>query len=177
MPTPKEPVNCLVKFIDRISENRQSWGLPKHKELSFRDESKNYGDTILRPELYRPPNVGAPLKPISELLNLNWTVNSPSGSTTLCRFRNHRLGFWQHWKASRYSLQERFVKEQRADSHPTHACGLAWRKTKSAFASTRQNSNFLCEKLCSSPSFFLLRSALPGSIKHRRQPPVRTRQQ
>ena len=83
MPTPKEPVNCLGKFIDRISENRQSWGLPKHKELSFRGESKKYGDTILRPELYRPPNVGVPLKPISELLNLNWTVNSPSGSTTL----------------------------------------------------------------------------------------------
>jgi hypothetical protein len=33
---------------------RKAWGLPKHKELWFRGESKDFEDTILRPELYRP---------------------------------------------------------------------------------------------------------------------------
>src|SRR5271157_1699652 len=64
MPTSEEPVNSLGEFTDRVSKIRQSWGLAKHKELWFRGESKDYGDTILRPELYRPPNVGVPLKPI-----------------------------------------------------------------------------------------------------------------
>jgi hypothetical protein len=70
MPTLEEPVNCLGEFINRVSEFRQSWGLAKHKELWFRGESKDYGDTILRPELYRPPNGGVSLKPIWKLLNI-----------------------------------------------------------------------------------------------------------
>jgi hypothetical protein len=56
--------------LDRVSKIRQLWGLAKHKELWFRGESRDYGDTILRPELYRPPNVGVPLKPIWKLLNI-----------------------------------------------------------------------------------------------------------
>jgi hypothetical protein len=70
MPTSEKPVNSLGEFTDRVSKIRQSWGLAKHKELWFRGESRDYGDTILRPELYRPPNVGVPLKPIWKLLNI-----------------------------------------------------------------------------------------------------------
>jgi hypothetical protein len=55
MPILEEPVNSLGAFIDRVDEIRKSRGLPKHKELWFRGESRDYGDTILRPELYRPP--------------------------------------------------------------------------------------------------------------------------
>jgi hypothetical protein len=70
MPTSEEPVNSLGEFTDRVSKIRQSWELAKHKELWFRGESRDYGDTILRPELYRPPNVGVPIKPIWKLLNI-----------------------------------------------------------------------------------------------------------
>ncbi len=70
MATAEEPIDCLGKFIDRISEIRRSWGLPKHKELWFRGESKDYGQTILRPELYRPASAEAQLKPVVKLLNI-----------------------------------------------------------------------------------------------------------
>ena len=66
----ENPVNSLGAFIERVSEFRQLWGLPKHKELWFRGESRDYGETILRPELYRPPSVGAPLKPVRKLLSI-----------------------------------------------------------------------------------------------------------
>jgi len=62
-------VDSLGKFIDAVSELRGFWGLPKHKELWFRGEAQDYGDTILRPELYRPVK-GKPLKPISKLLSI-----------------------------------------------------------------------------------------------------------
>lgn len=66
------PVMTLGSFVDCVSGMRNAWGLPKHKELWFRGESKDFGDTSLRPELYRPAidNNGEPLplKPISKLL-------------------------------------------------------------------------------------------------------------
>jgi FRG domain len=71
MPISEEPVNSLGEFIDRVNEIRKSWGLPKHKELWFRGESRDYGDTILRPELYRPPaDFGVAIKPIEKLLSI-----------------------------------------------------------------------------------------------------------
>jgi len=69
MPTSDEPVDCLGRFIDRVSELRELWGLAKQKELWFRGESKDYGETILRPELYRPARE-ASLKPIWKLLQI-----------------------------------------------------------------------------------------------------------
>ena len=63
-------VNSLGNFVDRVRELREAWGLPKHKELWFRGESKDYKDTILRPELYRPTNDSTPLKQISKLLSI-----------------------------------------------------------------------------------------------------------
>jgi len=45
-------------------------GTGKAQELWFRGESKDYGETILRPELYRPVSAGVPLKPIRKLLGI-----------------------------------------------------------------------------------------------------------
>jgi len=69
MLTSHEPVDCLGRFIDRVSAIRESWGLARHKELWFRVESKDYGETTLRPELYRPAR-GASLKPMWKLLQI-----------------------------------------------------------------------------------------------------------
>jgi hypothetical protein len=70
MPETEKPVESLGQFTDRISELRLSWWkLAKHKELWFRGESMDYGETILRPELYRPAHK-ASLKPIWQLLKI-----------------------------------------------------------------------------------------------------------
>ena len=66
---PEETVGSLGEFINRVSKLREWWGLPKHKELWFRGESRDYGETILRPELYRPASSGAPLKSIAKRLH------------------------------------------------------------------------------------------------------------
>jgi hypothetical protein len=67
---PEGPADSLGEFINRVTEFRQWWGLPKHKELWFHGESKDYGETILRPELYRPTSSGVPLKSIGKLLEI-----------------------------------------------------------------------------------------------------------
>jgi len=68
-------VDSLGAFIKYVTDIRKAWGLPKHKELWFRGEAKDYRKTALRPELYRParPEPGQPepeLKPIWQLLNI-----------------------------------------------------------------------------------------------------------
>src|SRR5271165_2353159 len=63
-----EPVNSLGQFTERVRSHREFWNLPRHKELWFRGESKDYGPTTLRPELYRPDGDGGSLKPIWKLL-------------------------------------------------------------------------------------------------------------
>jgi len=71
MPETEKPVESLGKFIHRVSKLREKWGLPRHKELWFRGESTDYGETILRPELYRPaPGKDVSLKPIWKLLQI-----------------------------------------------------------------------------------------------------------
>lgn len=66
------PVMTFGDFIHCVSEMRKAWGLPKYKELWFRGESKDFEDTILRSELYRPARDDKgklfPLEPISKLL-------------------------------------------------------------------------------------------------------------
>lgn len=68
------PIATLGDFIHCVSEMRKAWGLPKHKELWFRGESKDFGDNTLRPELYRPATDDKgkplPLKPIRKLLEI-----------------------------------------------------------------------------------------------------------
>jgi len=63
-------VGSLGEFIKCVSDIRKAWGLPKHKELWFRGEAKDYGKTALRPELYRPAGEGVELKPIWKLLSI-----------------------------------------------------------------------------------------------------------
>jgi hypothetical protein len=67
---PEETVGSLGEFINRVSQLREWWRLPKHKELWFRGEGKDYGETILRPELYRPASRGVPLKSVRKLLEI-----------------------------------------------------------------------------------------------------------
>ncbi|PSH05638.1 MAG: hypothetical protein CXZ00_00365 [Acidobacteria bacterium] len=70
MPIQGKVVESLGEFTEWVTARRKSWGLAKHKELWFRGESRDYLDTILRPELYRPARDDAALKPIRELLNI-----------------------------------------------------------------------------------------------------------
>jgi len=67
---PDAPVTSLGEFTDRVQRLRGLWGLARHKELWFRGEARDYGQTILHPELYRPTSAGSPLKPIWKLLNI-----------------------------------------------------------------------------------------------------------
>lgn len=62
-----KPVQSLGEFVTRVSDYRKFWGNEEHRELWFRGESKDYGETKLRPELYRPAECKS-LKPIRELL-------------------------------------------------------------------------------------------------------------
>src|ERR1700722_15195649 len=67
--TPYATVDSLGDFIATVSKLRKEWSLLNHKELWFRGETKDYGSTSLRPELYRPhPN--EPLRSISNLLRI-----------------------------------------------------------------------------------------------------------
>lgn len=69
MPNEYPKAESLGAFTKCVSDLRSIWGPPKHKELWFRGEAKDYGDTVLRPELYRPVKHKA-LKPISKLLSI-----------------------------------------------------------------------------------------------------------
>jgi FRG domain len=74
MPIIEKPVEHLSGYIACVSKLRQSWGLagPKnqHKELWFRGESRDYGETILRPELYRAAGTDVSLKRVLKLLDI-----------------------------------------------------------------------------------------------------------
>lgn len=69
MSTSAEPIDCLGRFIDRVTAFRKWWGLANHKDIWFRGESRDYGETMLRPELYRPA-CGVSLKPTWKLLEI-----------------------------------------------------------------------------------------------------------
>jgi hypothetical protein len=62
----REKVRTLSEYIRLVKEFRVHWNRPDGKELWFRGESRKH-ETILRPQLYRPPT-GKSLMPISELL-------------------------------------------------------------------------------------------------------------
>jgi hypothetical protein len=61
--------NTLGEFAAAVKKLRRHWELKSHQELWFRGEARDYKNTILRPELYRPAE-GAALKPIPELLDI-----------------------------------------------------------------------------------------------------------
>jgi hypothetical protein len=62
-------VRSLGEFTEQVRRIRADWTLPEDKELWFRGEKRDYGDTRLRPLLYRPPKERS-LKPISDLLKI-----------------------------------------------------------------------------------------------------------
>jgi|ERR1022692_1130558 hypothetical protein len=59
----------LGEFIEHVAEIRADWSVPENKELWFRGEKRNYGDTRLRPALYRPPKHRS-LKSVTDLLDI-----------------------------------------------------------------------------------------------------------
>ncbi len=74
MPGREKPVESLSDFIACVSRLRQLWGLAeprkRHKELWFRGESRDYGVTSLRPELYRFAGSDVSPKRILKLLDI-----------------------------------------------------------------------------------------------------------
>lgn len=64
-----EKVRKLGDFVDHVRRIRNDWRVQEDKELWFRGEKCDYGDTRLRPILYRPPQ-NRSLKPISDLLKI-----------------------------------------------------------------------------------------------------------
>lgn len=62
-------VRSLGEFTEQVRQIRADWTVPEDKELWFRGEKRDYGDTRLRPILYRPPR-NRSLKRIDDLLNI-----------------------------------------------------------------------------------------------------------
>jgi len=62
-------VCSLGEFTEQVRRIRADWTLSDDKELWFRGEKRDYGDTRLRPLLYRPPKARS-LKPIPDLLEI-----------------------------------------------------------------------------------------------------------
>jgi hypothetical protein len=62
-------VHSLGEFTEQVRQIRADWTVPEDKELWFRGEKRDYGDTRLRPILYRPPR-NRSLKPIGDLLDI-----------------------------------------------------------------------------------------------------------
>jgi hypothetical protein len=65
----RDKVASLGQFTELIRTIRHDWTLPDHKELWFRGEKRDYGDTRLRPALYRPPKDRS-LRATKELLEI-----------------------------------------------------------------------------------------------------------
>jgi hypothetical protein len=62
-----EKIQTLGGFLERVRECRRFWGISESRELWFRGERRQY-ETILRPQLYRPPGGGRSMKSVPELL-------------------------------------------------------------------------------------------------------------
>lgn len=68
-----EKVRSLGAYTEQVCLIRADWSIPDDKELWFRGEKRDYGETRLRPILYRPPK-GRSLKPIPDLLKIEDTL-------------------------------------------------------------------------------------------------------
>jgi FRG domain len=66
---PDDKIKDLGDFVKRISALRKSWDIQDDKELWFRGETKEYRPR-LRPKLYRPRESDHPIKPVSQLLEI-----------------------------------------------------------------------------------------------------------
>lgn len=69
---PDEKIQTLGGFLERVRECRRFWDISESRELWFRGERRRY-ETILRPQLYRPPG-GRSMKPVPELLAIENTL-------------------------------------------------------------------------------------------------------
>jgi hypothetical protein len=65
-----DKVRSLGEFTNQVRDIRADWTLTDDKELWFRGEKQDYGDTRLRPVLYRPPKTRSSLRAIPELLKI-----------------------------------------------------------------------------------------------------------
>src|SRR5215469_11389173 len=65
-----DKISSLGRLLDYVHDVRENlWRLGDKKELWFRGESQDHGNTLLRPELYRPREPNA-LRPVDDLLNI-----------------------------------------------------------------------------------------------------------
>jgi FRG domain len=62
-------VRSLGEFTEQVRQIRADWTVSEDKELWFRGEKRDYGDTRLRPILYRPPR-NRSLRPVGDLLKI-----------------------------------------------------------------------------------------------------------
>jgi len=65
---PDGKITKLSEFIEKVRDDRESWGTKPIKELWFRGESKKH-PSDLRPKLYRPRENKA-LKPNPDILEI-----------------------------------------------------------------------------------------------------------
>ena len=74
-------VESLGEFTDAVRELRNTWKLENDRELWFRGESRDYAETTLRPELYRPErdpndrNKPLPLRSIADLMDIEYNLH------------------------------------------------------------------------------------------------------
>ncbi len=62
-------IRSLGEFTEQVRRIRADWTVPEDKELWFRGEKEDYGESRLRPILYRPPKKRS-LKPVPDLLKI-----------------------------------------------------------------------------------------------------------
>ncbi len=67
-------ISTLSEFIGKVKECRQRWELDPHEKLWFRGEDADYDDQCLRPKIYRPKSKAVALKPIDELLEIEYDL-------------------------------------------------------------------------------------------------------
>src|SRR5258708_7992428 len=66
-------IESVADFLNKVTEFRKHWKVEKDKELWFRGEGQDFGETKLTPKLYRPKK-GESLRPVTELLKMEKDV-------------------------------------------------------------------------------------------------------
>src|SRR5215469_13343817 len=64
-----EAIKSLSDFTSKVVEFRARWRVPDNKEVWFRGEDRDFGETKLVPKLYRPKK-DEPLKRVTKLLDI-----------------------------------------------------------------------------------------------------------
>jgi hypothetical protein len=98
-----DKVSTLGRFLDDVSDVRTRWRIVDDKELWFRGESRDYQNTLLRPELYRPPERGA-LRQIDDLLDIESSLYEEFKRCAE-QFRGEALDH-EYWEWDAYFLMQ-----------------------------------------------------------------------